>query len=64
MRRYYLIGLLAVLVLTACEGHRNNTSWSGSKPGTKIVPPLKAAAADSSRARADSTSTGTTQEKH
>ena len=64
MRRYCLIAFLAVLSLAACEGRRNNTSWSGSKPGTKIVPPLKAATADSSRARTDSSSTGTSQAKH
>jgi hypothetical protein len=70
MRRYFLAALCAVLALSACEGSRNNTSWSHRKDGTAIVPPLtKATAADSSTAKSDSTGAesapaDTSQHKH
>lgn len=60
MRRYFLAALCAALALSACEGARNNTSWSKKKEGTAIVPPLTAKAdttkaesapADSSKAK-------------
>ena len=41
MRRYFLAALCAALALSACEGARNNTSWSHRKEGTAIVPPLR-----------------------
>ena len=44
MRRYLCLVLFAVVALAACEGARNNTSWSDRKPGTEIVPSLKVAA--------------------
>jgi hypothetical protein len=57
MRRYFLAALCAALALSACEGARNNTSWSHRKEGTAIVPPLTkpVAATDSTKARADTT---------
>ena len=58
MRRYFLAALCAALALSACEGARNNTSWSHRKEGTAIVPPLtKASTADTSKAKADTTKT-------
>ena len=70
MRRYFLAALCAALALSACEGARNNTSWSHRKEGTAVVPPLtKANAADSAKAKADTTKAAsppadTSQHKH
>jgi len=70
MRRYFLAALCAALALSACEGARNNTSWSHRKEGTAIVPPLtKATAADTSKAKPDTTTAAsapadTSQHKH
>jgi hypothetical protein len=60
MRRYFLAALCATLALSACEGARNNTSWSHRKDGTAIVPPLTTATkADFSKAKADTTKAAT-----
>jgi len=70
MRRYFLAALFAALALSACEGSRNNSSWSHRKEGTAIVPPLtQATSADSTRAKTDTTRTtpapaDTSQHKH
>lgn len=42
MRRYLLLICLAVIALSACEGARNNTSWSKKEADKKIIPPLTA----------------------
>jgi len=68
MRRYFLAALCAALALSACEGARNNTSWSHRKDSTAIVPPLTKAA-DSTKAKADTTKAAsapadTSQHKH
>jgi hypothetical protein len=67
MRRYFLAALCATLALSACEGARNNTSWSHRKEGTAIVPPLTTT--DSTKAKADTSGTrsapvDSTQSKH
>jgi len=64
MRRYLLAALFVTLALAACEGSRNNTSWSTRKDGTEIVPPLttNTAAADSSKT--GSASADSSQAKH
>ena len=64
MRRYVLVAILAALALAACEGSRNNSSWSKSKPGAKIVPPLTTQAAAADSAKADSASTDSSKAKH
>ena len=64
MRRYLLFVLLASLALAACEGSRNNTSWSKAKPDAEIVPPLKTAHAQADTAAADSTPADSSQAKH
>ena len=43
MRRCVLLCLVASIALVACEGSRNNTSWSGAEKGTDVVPSLKTA---------------------
>lgn len=63
MRRYLVLALFATLTLAACEGARNNTSWSTRKPGTEIVPSLQAKTATPDSIKADSTSTQTSQAK-
>jgi len=68
MRRYFLAALCAALALSACEGARNNTSWSKKKEGTAIVPPLTTAT-DSSKtkaatAKADSAPADSSKTKH
>jgi hypothetical protein len=63
MRRYLFLVLAASCALTACEGARNNSSWSDRKEGTGVVPELKKAAPiDTTAAHADSADT--TQDKH
>lgn len=63
MRRYLFLFLVASFVLVACEGSRNNTSWSGKKEGTDVVPEIqKAHTADA--AVADSAATDSSQAKH
>jgi hypothetical protein len=70
MRRYFLAALCVAVALSACEGARNNTSWSHRKDGAAIVPPLtKASSADSTHAKADTTKAAsapadTSQHKH
>jgi hypothetical protein len=70
MRRYFLVALCVAAVLSACEGSRNNTSWSHRKDGTAIVPPLtKASSTDTTKAKADTTKavpapSDTSQHKH
>ena len=59
MRRYLVPAFLGLLVLAACEGARNNTSWSSRKAGTAIVPPLTKAPADSAKSKAASDSSAT-----
>ena len=68
MRRYLYLFLVASFVLVACEGARNNTSWSQKEEGTEIVPSIKpahnpdAAVADS--AATDTTASDTTHTGH
>src|SRR5690606_24700478 len=63
MRRFLNLCVLASLALAACEGSRNNTSWSGAEKGAEVVPPLKTAEpADTSAT--DSIPTDTSQAKH
>jgi uncharacterized protein YcfL len=68
MRRYLFPFLVASFVLVACEGARNNTSWSNRDEGTEVVPSIKpahnidAAVADS--ASADSAATDSSQAEH
>lgn len=56
MRRYLFLVLVASVALAACEGSRNNTSWTDRKEGTDVVPELQkpettgAAASDSATA--------------
>jgi len=64
MRRYFVVALFATLALAACEGARNNDSWSHRKPGTAIVPPLQTKAAPTDSTRADSAAGDTSQAKH
>ena len=70
MRRYLFLVLIASAALSACEGSRNNTSWSGKKEGTEVVPELQkpethgAATADSTAADSVSAPADTTQVKH
>lgn len=70
MRRYFLAALSVAALLSACEGARNNTSWSKKKEGTAIVPPLTTTtAADSTKAKPDtiraaSAPVDTSQHKH
>jgi hypothetical protein len=71
MRRYLCLFLLLSLALAACEGARNNTSWSKKEPGTEIVPPLKVAKAPAestetpdSTATADSTAADSAKASH
>ena len=68
MRRYLVAALFATLALAACEGARNNTSWSTRKAGAEIVPSLKAkpAAVDTTKAEstADSTSADSSKAKY
>jgi hypothetical protein len=63
MRRYVLAAIFVSLALAACEGSRNNTSWSTRKPGTEIVPPLKAKTPPAETAKADSASTDSSKTK-
>ena len=68
MRRYLFLFLIASFALVACEGARNNTSWSHKKEGTEVVPSIKpahnpgAAVADS--AATDSTAADTTHTEY
>lgn len=63
MRRYLLLALLISAALTACEGARNNSSWSDRKEGTDVVPALqKAATGDTTASHPDSAATS--QGKH
>lgn len=68
MRRYLFLFLVASSVLVACEGARNNTSWSQKEEGAEVVPSVKpthnpdAAVADS--AAADSAATDSSQAEH
>lgn len=64
MRRYLVAALFAALALSACEGARNNTSWSQKKEGTEIVPSLKAKTPPAEAAKADSTAADSTEAKH
>jgi len=65
MRRYVIAALFVSLALAACEGARNNTSWSTKKAGTEIVPPLKAKTTPpADTAKPDSASTDSTKAKH
>jgi nitrous oxide reductase accessory protein NosL len=64
MRRYLLAALFATLALAACEGSRNNSSWSKAKPDAEVVPPLKTNTAAADTSRADSASTDSSQAKH
>lgn len=42
-RQQSLLILVAAVLLTGCEGSRNNSSWSTAQPSDKIVPPLTVA---------------------
>jgi len=64
MRRYLVAALFASLALSACEGARNNTSWSKRKEGTEIVPSLKAKTPPAETARADSTAADSSKAEH
>ena len=64
MRRYLVAALLASLALAACEGPRNNSSWSHKKEGTEIVPSLKAKTVPADTTGADSSAAESTQAKH
>jgi hypothetical protein len=64
MRRYLVAALFATLALAACEGSRNNTSWSTRKAGAEIVPPLKVKTAPADTTKSDSTSADSSQAKH
>jgi hypothetical protein len=62
MRRSLFVVLLAFAALTACEGARNNSSWSDRKEGTDVVPSLATeAAVDSGAVHADSADTSQSQ---
>lgn len=56
MRRFLYLFVMLSLALAACEGPRNNTSWSTAEKGAEIQPSLKkpvrhdAAVADSAAA--------------
>ncbi len=63
MRRYLFLFLVASFVLVACEGARNNTSWSHTKEGTEVVPSVKKASHPDA-AVADSAASDTTQVEH
>ena len=63
MRRYLFLFLVASFVLVACEGARNNTSWSDRKEGTEVVPSIKQTTT-SDAAVADSAASDTSQAKH
>ena len=41
MRRFLFPVLILSLALAACEGARNNTSWSQADTDAKIVPSLE-----------------------
>jgi hypothetical protein len=64
MHRYLVAALFVALVLSACEGARNNSSWSHRKEGTEIVPPLKAKTSPADTAKADSSAADSSQAKH
>ena len=63
MRRYLFLFLVASFVLVACEGSRNNTSWSGRQEGTEVVPSIKKTSAPDA-AVADSAAGDSSQAKH
>jgi len=56
MRRFLYLFVMLSLALAACEGPRNNTSWSTAEKGAEVQPSLKkpvhpdAAVADSAAA--------------
>ena len=64
MRRYLVAALFASLALSACEGPRNNSSWSEKKEGTEIVPSLKVKEAPADTTHADSTAADSSQGHH
>ena len=64
MRRYLVAALLASLALAACEGPRNNSSWSHKKEGTEIVPSLKAKTVPADTTGADSSAADTSKAHH
>ncbi len=64
MRRYLVPALLAILTVSACEGARNNSSWSKHEEGTEIVPSLKAKTPPAETNKADSTAADSTEAKH
>ena len=64
MRRYLVPVLLAAFALSACEGARNNSSWSHKKEGTEIVPSLKAKTPPAETAKADSAAADTSKAEH
>jgi len=55
---FTLVALIAVALLAACEGSRNNSSWSTAKPGAAIVPPLTVADQNATGLAAGTTATG------
>ena len=69
MRRTLLLVLVASMALAACEGARNNTSWSGKSDSTGVVPDLQktgsseAATMDSTAADTGSAATDTSQSR-
>ena len=64
MRRYFVAAVFASLALSACEGPRNNSSWSTKKEGTEIVPDLKPKTAPVDTTKADSSAADTSQAHH
>ena len=64
MRRYLVAALFASLALSACEGPRNNSSWSQKKEGTEIVPDLKPKAAPADTTQADSSAADSSEAHH
>ena len=63
MRRYLVLVILAAFALAACEGARNNTSWSKAKEGASVKPPLTKAEAEGNTAAPDSADADTSQVK-
>jgi hypothetical protein len=63
MRRFLFVCLVASCCLAACEGSRNNTSWSDRKEDEKVVPVLDQKA-PAEAATPDSASADTTQTIH
>ena len=70
MRRFAFLFLTLCATIVACEGARNNSSWSKREQGKEIVPslhkevPHDVATSDSDSAATDSTAAESSEAKH